>query len=824
MKAVVMAGGQGTRLRPLTSNIPKPMVTIGNKPCALHILELLQQYGIEDVVMTVGFMSEVIRGYFGDGSSLGMTIDYAVEESPLGTAGSVKNAEAALDDTFLIVSGDSLTDFDLSAIISFHEERDALVTIALKSVENPLEFGVVIVDDDGHIEQFVEKPGWGQVFSDTINTGVYVMEPEVLSYIPAGVPYDFSHELFPKLFELRKPLYGCIQDRYWQDIGTLEQYLQANRDALDGKVRLRLPGVKLRGNVWVGEGVSIDSLDHVRGPALIGNYVRVEPGVELGPYAVLGNNVVVKTGAGIASSVLGDGCYVAGGARVTGAVLGVSVDVRSMAVVCEGAVIGDKCSVGENAIVGSGVKVYPFKHIDPGSSVKSSLIWESRGRGTLFGKVGVRGIVNVDVTPETAMRLAMSYGTLLPKGSYVTTSRDSHAPSRMLKRAMIVGLNSAGVSVRDLEVAPVSVNRFDLQTGQAAGGIHVRMSAADPEVVEILFSEPPGIPIDAKRERSIENSYSREDFRRAFLGDIGAISFPIRAVDGYRRACLEGWRVGDIQQRGLRVALFAPGPSGAALLMGLAGELGVQVLTIGGQGRRQEPDVSTGHLVRAMEADAGFVMDGTGERLQVIDERGEPLPSDILLRLLATQACRDYGPGIVAVPLNATALVDEVVTANGGRVVRTKVSEAVLMAESSRPDVVFAADSAGGFIYPRFSPSFDAVYTFGKVLELLAQTPQTLSELASEFPPSFMAHITVECPWHLKGLAMRLTADDNKGERVSLVDGIKILYGPRTWVQILPDSDDPLFHIYAEAPTAAAAEELARVQEEKLEARIAPFA
>ena len=171
-----------------------------------------------------------------------------------------------------------------------------MVTIALKSVENPLEFGVVIVDEEGRIERFLEKPGWGQVFSDTINTGIYVLEPTIFDHIPEGASFDFSHELFPRLYELRKPLYGVLCEGYWQDIGSLEQYLQANRDALDGKVRLQIPGVRLRGNVWVGQGVSLDSLSNVEGPAVIGNYAKIDPTAVIGAHTVLGNNAVLKAG------------------------------------------------------------------------------------------------------------------------------------------------------------------------------------------------------------------------------------------------------------------------------------------------------------------------------------------------------------------------------------------------------------------------------------------------------------------------------------------------------------------------------------------------
>jgi mannose-1-phosphate guanylyltransferase/phosphomannomutase len=266
MKAVVMAGGEGTRLRPLTSNQPKPMVPIVGKPCMEHILELLRRHGLDDVVVTVAFLPQAIRSYFGDGEPLGLHIEYSVEDSPLGTAGSVRLASGKLDDTFLVISGDALCDVDLTRLLDFHRERGASVTIGLKSVENPLEFGIVVTDEDGRIERFLEKPSWGQVFSDTINTGIYVVEPEVLRHIPTDRPYDFSKELFPLLLEMGRPLYGFVLDGYWQDIGNLDQFRQANFDALDERVRLNIDGIRIRGNVWIGEGVDVDDLDRVEGP------------------------------------------------------------------------------------------------------------------------------------------------------------------------------------------------------------------------------------------------------------------------------------------------------------------------------------------------------------------------------------------------------------------------------------------------------------------------------------------------------------------------------------------------------------------------------
>ncbi|MHB1548648.1 MAG: nucleotidyltransferase family protein, partial [Acidimicrobiales bacterium] len=221
MKAVIMAGGEGTRLRPLTSNQPKPMLPMANRPMMEHVVNLLRNHGFEDIVVTVAFMANAIRTYFGDGSEFGVRMVYATEETPLGTAGSVRNARDELEERFLVISGDVLTDIDLSRVVSFHEQHGAVATLALKAVDNPLEFGIVITNDDGSVERFLEKPTWGQVFSDTINTGIYVLEPEIFDFIPAGRPVDFSGESFPAMLEAKRPLFGYVADGYWEDVGTL---------------------------------------------------------------------------------------------------------------------------------------------------------------------------------------------------------------------------------------------------------------------------------------------------------------------------------------------------------------------------------------------------------------------------------------------------------------------------------------------------------------------------------------------------------------------------------------------------------------------------
>src|ERR671918_764728 len=288
-----LAWGEGSRLRPLTSNMPKPMLPVANRPLMEHILMLLREHGITDVVATVQFLPSMIRNYFGDGSDLDVSLAYATEDVPMGTAGSVLGARDLLDGSFLVVSGDALTDLDVREVIASHREKEAAATIVLKRVPDPLEFGIVMTKENGRIERFLEKPSWGQVFSDAINTGIYVLEPEVLDLIPDDRPYDFSSELFPRMLADGLPIFGFVTDDYWTDVGNAEAYLQAQLDAVEGRVGIDMPGFELEPGVWVGEDVDIDDSAVITGPAVIGDNCRAGPNARIEGGAVIGDHAIV---------------------------------------------------------------------------------------------------------------------------------------------------------------------------------------------------------------------------------------------------------------------------------------------------------------------------------------------------------------------------------------------------------------------------------------------------------------------------------------------------------------------------------------------------
>lgn len=817
MKAVIMAGGEGTRLRPLTSNAPKPMLPVANRPMMEHVITLLKRHGFDEIVVTVAFLANAIKTYFGDGSELGVSIEYSDEPTPLGTAGSVGNARHLLTERFLVISGDVITDLDLSEIWKYHEQRGALATIALTPVANPLEFGIVITREDGSIERFLEKPTWGQVFSDTINTGIYVLEPEIFDYIPEGRSVDFSGDVFPQLLAEGKPLFGpVVEAGYWEDVGTLEAYLSSHKDVLDQKVALDIPGFRVSDGVWIGEGAEVSPDAEVIGPAVIGPGSKVEAGCRLGEYSVLGSNVRLLSDVQLERTVIHDNVYVGRAVRMRGAIIGRSCSIRANARIEEGAVLGDEVFVGAGAIISSDVKVYPFKTIEDGAVVNTSIVWESKGARSLFGRDGVTGLANVDMTPEFAAKLAMAYGTTMRKGTRLVTSRDSSRAARMLKRAMMAGLNAAGADVLDLEVASVPVTRFLARSPRAAGGLTIRLHPNDPERVIVRFFDNSGSDIVEDAQRKIERLYQREDYRRVIAEEIGDIEFPHRALEDYTVALSATVDRRSIVERGFKLVVDYAFGAASFVMPNVLGKLGADVLAINPYASTParllfDPKAAAervaGH-VRASGAHLGALFDPDGERLTLVDDEGRIL-TDTEALMAFVELVSDHLLGDrIAVPVNVTDHVRRIAQSHGVAVTDTKMSIPALMAVATEPGVGFAADGRGGFILPGFLPAFDAAAALVKILDLLARTGRTLSTVRDNLPTVHMATETVMTPWDQKGLVMR-TLVEMAGRSVTLVDGVKVLHDDG-WALALPDPEEPVTRVWAEAGTDTEARRLAQ--------------
>ena len=818
MKAVVMAGGEGSRLRPLTIGRPKPMVPMVSKPVMGHILDLLKRQGITEVVVTLHFMPEAIQSYFGDGHTLGMEIHYALEETPLGTAGSVKNAREYLDEPFIIISGDAVTDINLQDVISFHQEKSAEATLTLYRVPNPLEYGVIITDQDGRITQFLEKPSWGEVISDTVNTGIYVIDPSVLELIEEGVPTDWSKHVFPQLLESGRPLFGYVADGNWTDVGDIAEYMRATGDVLHHRVHTDEMGKHIGGDVWTGENVEIAPDAQLYGPIFLGKEVKIKGGVVIHGPTVVRDYTIVDNRAHVDRSIIWRNSYIGEGAEVRGAIVGRQCTIKSKAVLFEGVVVGDNSIVGQGAVLHTNVKVWPEKEIEPGATVKTSLIWGARGRRVLFGRFGVTGLVNVDLVPEFAAKMGAAFGATLPKGCNVTINRDPHRSPRMIKRAVISGLPSAGINAKDLRSMPIPVARYYTRVTDAAGGVHVRLSPFDQRVVDIRFFDGQGQNLSKNVERGIEQVFFREDFRRVYLDDIGTIEYAPEVIETYTEGFLSAVDCDAIRQAQFKiVADYAYAPT-SEVLSPILTELGVEVVPLAAQvdGEKmsllpEEFDKALNELTLitgVLDTDLGVRLDVGGEKVFLVDHTGQLVPEIAASAALATLALRSDAGGTLVVPVHVPNIFEQIAATHQGHVLRCKMDSHDLMEMSSREGVVMAADGMGNYVFPKFQPAIDGLMATVKLLEFMATQKIKLADVVANLPTFHVDQRAVSCPWEAKGTVMRLLNQQYKDRQAELIDGIKILLSDREWVLILPDPDYPRFHVHAEAQTDSEAREL----------------
>jgi mannose-1-phosphate guanylyltransferase/phosphomannomutase len=613
-------------------------------------------------------------------------------------------------------------------------------------------------------------------------------------------------------------MYGYVTDRFWTDVGTLEAYMAAHRSILDREVEVEIEGFELDGGIWLGEGAEIDPDAEIRGPAFIGENSRVEGGAQIREYSVLGRGVAVKHGAFLHRAIVHDYAYVGVSASLRGCVLGRNSDVKFGSRLEEGVVVADECHIGEGAVLNPQVKVYPFKVVDPGAIVSKSMVWQSGGARGLFGERGVGGLFNIDITPEMALRLALAYASVLPKGSAVAACRDATRSARIIKRSMVAGINAATLECHDLELVPDPLARFYARSARAVGGFSVRTSPSDPASLLIQFFDERGIAIDASMQRQLERSFYRDDLRRAFHHDVGELRFPARAREYYLRGMLDTIDVEAVRKRSPK--LVVDYAFGGTTLTGpqVLGQLGAEVLATNAVLDPERVVLSTEQtevhldalrrLVGASGAELGAMMDSTGELLRVVDGSGRLLePRTALLAFVALVA-RSRAAPVIALPVSTTRVAEDVVRAEGGGVVWTGTSPAALMRAADAGDTVFAGAEDGGYIFPEFLASYDAVLSLAKLLEILAQLGTTLREVIDSLPSSHVAARDVAIPWEAKGAVMRRLLEHLEGERVETIDGVKAYRGD-DWALVVPHPQEPLVRVWAEAGTEEEAEALA---------------
>lgn len=809
-----MSGGFGTRLRPLTINIPKPMTPLLNKPILEHNINLLKSHGITDLIIILYYQSEVIRNYFKDGSKFGVKIKYVKPDADYGTAGAVNFAakEQNAADRILIISGDVVMDFDLSRALNFHEEKNSLATIVLTHSDNPLPYGIVLTDGDGKITKFYEKPAWSEVFSDTINTGIYVLEKNVFPLIQEASggrsAVDFSKDVFPYILKNNLPMYGYVSEGYWKDVGGLEDYITANLDALSGKVHFPwLSEIVKKGNV-------ISKSAKISGGTVIAN-------------SVIGEKCSIGEGTSILNSILWDNSSVETNCKLSGAVLCNKVKIKESSIIYDNVFIGENVVVGSGTVINPGVRIWPDKTIESGSIVTKNLIWEERWKDTLFTDSRITGLANLEITPEFSAKLGTVFAVYAGKDSKIIISRDTDDISRMIKGAFISGILSGGADVLDLQTIPIPILRQELRAGKGSGGIFVRKSPFDASRCDIIFFDSTGKDLSSVKSKSIERLFFSEDFNPIPFYEIGSVTFPERTFESYKEHFISHIDKDIINSRRFNIAVNYSHGITASIFPLILSDFNLELVSLD---THLDPKKQTrspeefqdalkklAFIVTSLKYDAGFLLDAGGEKIFLVNDKGKIISYDRFLSIIVNLFL-SLKPGTkkIAVPIQASGEIDIIAEKTSAEIIRVKDSHFAMMNAAEQEGVVLVGGTKGGVIFPEFSFATDGMFAVIKILELLAAYGKSLSELEKETPRLRMQKNNISCSKEQKGKVMRRLVEESGGMERQLIDGIKIFFSKHQWVLCIPDSERDIFHVNAEAPSLKDAKRLVKQYSAKI--------
>ncbi len=807
MKAVVMAGGFGTRIQPLTNSIPKPMLPILNRPMMEHIIiKARDDLGIKEFVVLLYFKPEVIRDYFKDGSDWGIKINYVLPNDDFGTAGAVGCAREFLDETFIIVSGDLITDIDFKRVALFHKEKNSKLTITLTPVEDPLQFGVVIANEEGRIEKFLEKPSWGEVFSDTINTGIYMIEPEILDFIPEEENFDFAKDLFPLLMKKEIPLWGSVIEGYWRDVGNPLSYREVYKDIFEEKIKLPIKGELKefkKGKAFIEEGVEIDKDVKIEGLVVIGKNVKIEEDVLL-ENVVIGDNTEIAEDSEIRDCVIWKNSKIDSKTNLKNCVICNDNHINKKVVAKEGVIIAENCEIKKSASFEKDVIVWPNKSIEEESIISNNIIWGDKYKSSIFEESKVVGRTNIELSCEMATKLAESFGSVLPIGSKVYVSRDYHKSSRMLKRAFLSGLLSTGINVVDLEVMPSNVMRYNLSHNEEiVAGIHIRQSIIEKISTEIILFTSEGLGIDNNLAKNIERIFFRENFRRVNHYEIGDVCEANDLNRNYIEAVKEKLDINSIKHSGIRIVTDIMFGSTSNIYPKLVNSFGIENIVLNAYRddkklsnlsstiKKSQNDIS--NIVKVLGLNIGFLIYPNGQKIQVVSEKGSLIEYYqmllVLLRLLDMTTNRRLK---IFLPAWAPDFIEfENLDITRGKYRNFKAIEL------KEYDLV--ASTEGNFAFTEFAYHRDAIFASMKIIELLAKANKSLSEIVLSLPKFAYIQKKIECPSEKKGKMMRKFLEDGKDKKNSHIDGVKIWIDERDWILMVPDQHSENIHIVIQA-------------------------
>lgn len=781
MKGVILAGGKGARLRPLTCNLPKPMLPLFNKPVMEYSIELLKKHGVEDIAITVQYMSSAIKNYFGDGSRWGVRLYYFEDSPPLGTAGSIKQAEGFLDEPFLVISGDALTDFNLSKGIDFHKNGNRLLTIFMKEVSNPLEFGLIMTDEEQKIQKYIEKPNWNEVFSNTVNTGIYMMSPDIFSYIKEETFTDFSHDIFPALIKKKENIYGYLCDGYWLDIGTFPQYRQAHFDLLAKKVDVPINHTEILPSVWIGKGVTIEQGTTIRGPVLIGDGAVIKTGAVIEPYTIIGKNSIICENVNVKKSILWNEVYIGKQCELAGTTIGQGTSIEDGSTVYEKAVIADHCKIGKNTVVKSAVKVWPGKIINGSVVVTSSIVSAQEISYSLFKRGSIAGRANVDIVPEQVVRIAAAYGSTLPVESKVLIGSDCHMYATFLKQVCMNGLHAAGIYTLECQEISDACFRYVISEEVVAGGIFISMNKnGDNEQVTIRFYNENGEIIQSRTEKEIQTIYTSEAFRHVEPMRIGHNDRIRLYEEQYVHSLLQHVHTELIQKEKFHLLVNKVDSPFQEAVVSFFRMLGCSLTWV--YSYNNEDHIKS--IMKTSRAHIGVIFNEQGNSFELYDK---------------------YGNVYTSVDNEAIYIPNSIMNKEGNSFYPLSLKHGTNYIISYLDEMITHLPFRESQYNGRFKN--DTLYRIAKLLEIISLEKLSLHAIFQKYTQFHLLRDEVICPWKEKGKVMRRLLDDFKQKQFEILDGIKFEHQDGEWSYIVSDISQPKFIVYSQSLNPSNAKE-----------------
>jgi mannose-1-phosphate guanylyltransferase/phosphomannomutase len=760
------------------------MVPVLNRPVMEYSVELLKNHGVNTTAVTRQYLPPKIIEHFGDGAECGVHMDYFTEKTPLGTAGSVRAAKAMLDETFAVISGDALTDIDLAKAHEFHKSSGADVTIELKKVDMPGEYGIVLMGMDGRIERFLEKPAMGEVFSDLANTGIYIIEPGILDLIEADKELDFSKHIFPMLLEKGKKLFGYEAHGYWCDIGDVAQYMQANRDALDGRCKIAIRAYEEGGGIWAENGARVSSRCVIKPPCYIGADAQIDGGVALEPYSVIGRGVKLEGDCSIKRAVIWDGARIRRGAQLRGALICENAQIKENASVFENAVIGSASEVGASSMTNGGVLVWPNKVIEPYSAVNENIVWNDGRKKKLLCPAGMEGKADTELTPQVCAKLgcAAAAAYALPLDALAIGS-DGSANAAIAKQAISAGLMSQGKDVYDIGHATIPMFRYGLKQLALSGGAYIYESAEG--VVTVKLMDDSGNDLNTAAWRKVSADFERGAFTGA--PQPGMIMMRREVSSFYKAALLRSVDRTAMRQNPYRAVIFGDGASERILyeVLSLCGW--DAVITSAADARTQ--------LVK-LKGDIGFLISKNGERLVIFNNEGSKL-DEMAMTALMVKTLILLGRRTIALPVDVPEAIEQLAVKAGVEFVRTSSRNSDWMRSSGSGEIFF-----------------DGVLAALSIAQAASKT--TLEQLISELPETSIKEQRTSCSWREIGRILRTLVETEHSMQRQLIDGIRVKHDAG-WVLVRPRHSAPGFKIVCESMNEEYAQELVDMYARKIE-------